>query len=132
VEGQKVGRWTIRHPTGEVLMELNYENGEVEGRVVRLHANGKIEAELNYVGGKVQGEVTRTYPEGGTQSVGAWVDGLREGEWKFFHPDGSLDRIKTGTYSNNALVKDWEGQPVTPAADAGADSAAGTGPEDDE
>lgn len=111
---QKNGYWKLFYPTGEVLGEATFDEGDgayneyypsgnkkAEGNIENGKKNGQwnyysdqghLEGEAVLVDG--EGEYTGYYPDGTVKMMGQMKDGKRVGEWQLFHPDGS----KAGTY----------------------------------
>jgi uncharacterized protein len=109
VDGFKEGKWVYVY--GDVLEEVNYFEGEFNGKVVRKDkATGELLFEGTYAAGEENGKFTWYHPNGNVYRRGNYVMGKREGIWESFTLFGTLDF--TIEYKNGAEIK-YNGKRIT-------------------
>ena len=114
INDQKDGYWKLFYPTGEVLGEATYNEGDgmfneyypsgnqkAKGKIIDGKKTGKwyfysekgqLEGEADLENG--EGNYIGYYPDGSIKMKGRIKDDKRVGEWKLFNPDGTT----AGTY----------------------------------
>jgi len=76
------------YPNGKKAREINYVNGEVQGKRMQYYTNGNTYIEANFVDDEYSGKSTEYYLNGKVKSEVNYVDGEREGLSKTFYDNG--------------------------------------------
>ena len=86
--------WNISHytgkdigwlPNGSKIFEIEYKDGEEEGKCTWWYPNGKKEREGEFKGGKIKGKCTGWYDNGNKK-----YEGEQEGKWIEWYENGTI------------------------------------------
>ncbi len=91
------GKCLTKMSNGIVIEELNYSNGQLNGRIKTFYKNGKIRETVEYFGNMKQGKYF-LYSENGKPIIeGSYKNKLKDGKWKYYEVNsGKL--IKTTVF----------------------------------
>ena len=93
------GLHTEYYDSGQTRVELNYKDGNQDGKWTRWYENGQIEAEEKYKDGKLNGKWTRWYENGQKRYENNYKDGERNGKSTWWYENGQKrysDNYKDG------------------------------------
>lgn len=104
---QRIGTWKYYHNNGVAIMiEENYENGELNGIYKVFYVDGKLTQEANYKNGKFDGVAKKYSQKGVMVELLTYVDGVLNGPAEFYELDGEL--IMKGIYENDLKIGQWQ------------------------
>ncbi len=91
-EGKRHGELKEYSPAGALIDVSIYDEGELTGVGIAYHRRGSEskEYEVNYVDGEVDGKVTRYYPDGKIHEERSYKEGLPHGVWKNYFHSGKI------------------------------------------
>ncbi len=87
------GNCTFYYDDGKdytIKLEVEYDNGLLNGEVREYYISGARKSVLNYEDGKPQGDAEYYYPTGSLKMEGEFQDSLKHGKWKFYDQKGNL------------------------------------------
>lgn len=87
---QPHGLWQCHSPAGQLKMEVNYNEGIIQGVLKEYHDNGQLRLEANYTDGKLNGSIREYYSSGQLKYEGAYNNGIPVGIHKEYESNGQL------------------------------------------
>jgi antitoxin component YwqK of YwqJK toxin-antitoxin module len=105
-DGKRVGAWVTRYPTGQIIDEFSYVDGELHGPQTRWTTEGDLLEQLTWDHGLKTGPARQFFAGGGLQAEGNFLDGMRQGPWIYYTPDGARNATWSGVYENDQRVED--------------------------
>ncbi|GAB1309727.1 hypothetical protein KH5_24100 [Urechidicola sp. KH5] len=104
---ERVDTWKYYHNNGvSVMIEENYQNGELNGDYKVYYLNGKVTQEATYKNGKFNGIAKKYSQKGVMVEMLTYVDGVLNGPAAFYELDGEL--IMKGIYENDLKIGQWQ------------------------
>lgn len=89
--GQKVGVWKNFLPTGELAVEISYdEDGRRHGPEIWYYPSGQKQYEVSSDKGRKTGAETWWYEDGAVHKRGTYLRGKLNGKYEVLAPDGEL------------------------------------------
>jgi antitoxin component YwqK of YwqJK toxin-antitoxin module len=85
--------------------EIEFRNGQAEGKISRFYANGQLRETGYYLNGKKHGSWSSYNDQGQLMTTAHFNEGKKDGEWMVWDNQGSL-RYKL-TYKNGSPVGEW-------------------------
>ena len=93
-QGDFVGTYQTFYPSGNLKLEGNYTDNEMNGIWKKYYDSGELAEEVRMENSLEQGAFKEYYRNGNLKAEGTYRDGDNEhGELKLYNEDGSLDRI---------------------------------------
>ena len=123
---KRKGKWTKRtlsknKKEGLLLLEEEYDNGQLSGRRRVWHANGKLREESNYARGKLDGSYASWDTSGLRCVSGSYMAGAMQGEWKVYAGNWSEHELPQLLLSDmedkeidRARIQEYEGPVLVP------------------
>jgi antitoxin component YwqK of YwqJK toxin-antitoxin module/tetratricopeptide (TPR) repeat protein len=105
-DGQRNGRAIFYHGTDSARVRTSYLDGQLDGPYKEFYKDGLKAGEYLYTEGELDGAYKEFHANGQLRVSGVYAQGLAEGEWKYFHPNGKLR--KKGSYKSGKSVGVWE------------------------
>jgi antitoxin component YwqK of YwqJK toxin-antitoxin module len=90
---------------GTKVSEIEFRNGEAEGKINRYYANGQLRETGYYLNGKKHGSWSSYNEQGQLMTTAHFNEGNKDGEWMVWDNQGNL-RYKL-TYKNGSPVGEW-------------------------
>jgi len=75
-----IANCTSTFPDGTKARQINFRNGEIDGKFIEYHANGKVMESAEYQVGQIVGEHEEFYADGTPKQTTPYVAGLKHGE----------------------------------------------------
>ncbi|MGL5124595.1 MAG: toxin-antitoxin system YwqK family antitoxin [Fusobacteriaceae bacterium] len=90
--GQLDGTYKSYYENGQLKVEGNLKNGLQDGLVKRYYENGQLRHEENYKNGEFEGPYKDYYENGQLRSKGNYKNGKLEGLFKIYYDNGQLEQ----------------------------------------
>lgn len=90
--------------TGEKLMELNYQNGQLNGHASYYYPDGKVQYIGNYTDGVKTG-VWKQWDQSGNYGIGTFFNDKQHGKWTFYDANGNIK--SEGKFHNGVQSGIW-------------------------
>lgn len=90
---------------GQKTAEIEYLNGQPEGKISRFYSNGQVREMGFYLNGKKHGSWSSYNDQGQLLSTAHFNEGNKDGEWMVWDNQGNL-RYKL-TYKNGSPIGEW-------------------------
>jgi antitoxin component YwqK of YwqJK toxin-antitoxin module len=108
VSGRPIGYVNYYYKTGKLYFQtpLKSINPDVytDGEIKYFAENGDKLMELNYQNGQLNGHASYYFPDGKLQTIGNYTDGIKSGVWKLWDQAGNYG---IGTYFNDKQHGKW-------------------------
>lgn len=89
-DGSIEGLMRTFHKNGKVSAEYFYEDGLLEGMAILYAEDGTQVGRMNYAAGKLNGTSVTLHPNGNVSREGEYVDGAPFGDAKYYDESGNL------------------------------------------
>lgn len=93
VNGEREGIWKY-YENNVIIKTIEYQNGEVHGKLIDFYPNGKKRSEGNYQYGSRQGMTTFYFENGNKESEFNYLDDKRHGKVITYGNDGSIQQYR--------------------------------------
>jgi antitoxin component YwqK of YwqJK toxin-antitoxin module len=90
---------------GNKTTEIEFQNGQAQGKINRFHTNGQLRETGYYLQGKKHGSWSSYNNQGQLMTTAHFNEGKKDGEWMVWDNQGSL-RYRL-TYKNGSPVGEW-------------------------
>jgi len=101
--GQLVNNYKEYYYSGQLESNLNFIDGDYDGKITYYYANGNMKKEGIYTYGVLNGTYTKYYKNGKTKEVIPYVNGTIHGANKYYDTSGKL--TKEELYFNGDVYK---------------------------
>ncbi len=95
------GKFQLPYSNGNIVHELNYVNGELDGTEKKYYYNGKLSKEGEYLLDQRQGATKAYYENGNVKYIYDYLMGTCEGTGNSYFENGNLEA--TGNYYDDNL-----------------------------
>jgi uncharacterized protein len=100
------GKYLLKYGNGNIIHELNYINGYLEGPEKKYFFNGKLSKDGEYLLDERQGETKAFYENGNVKYIYNYDIGNCEGAGSSYYKNGNLE--ETGRYYNDELDGEYK------------------------
>jgi antitoxin component YwqK of YwqJK toxin-antitoxin module len=103
------GKWTIVDAKQRKASEIEFTDGERNGKAIWYYPNGKMMSQASYTNGRVNGDVVNWAPNGSVVDQESYENGRKLGTTVEYHPDKSKKSEVTYLYAPLAIKTpdDW-------------------------
>lgn len=95
IDGSREGSWKLYYDTGEILAEVNFIEGVMNGEIVKYHKNGQIKSEGRMIYGSNEGEAVAYYENGNLYQKINFKNNKWHGDYQFYYNNGNLMELGT-------------------------------------
>jgi len=104
----KHGKYESFYPSGKVMEESYYAEGELQGPRKVFFENGQIDYSENYDKGQFQGEYLKYNEKGQLIQQGQYIDNAMSGLWKGWYETGELkEEVEFKNNNENGPFKEF-------------------------
>ena len=88
-DGLEQGKWTFWSKDGVIQQEVEYKDGEFNGKYINYNEHGKKREEGTFVDSKKEGVCKIWYENGQLEMIGYNKNGYKDSLWTFYYPSGN-------------------------------------------
>jgi antitoxin component YwqK of YwqJK toxin-antitoxin module len=106
--GNKWGKWKYFSRSGEIVLEITFENNKKNGKYARYNGvTGKIIEQGNYLNGVKNGKYTKWFSNGVKRVEGTYSKGMKNSIWNYYFKNGTGALRISGKFSDGKKNGNW-------------------------
>lgn len=106
--GKKWGKWKYFSRSGQIVLEITFENNKKNGEYARYNGvTGRMIEQGNYLNGVKNGSYTKWFSNGVKRVEGTYSKGLKDSIWNYYFKNGTGALRISGKFNAGRKNGNW-------------------------